>query len=349
MKRLNSVDIAKGIGILLVVLGHSTFINDTVLRWIFSFHMPLFFIISGILISFKNESLHNYKAIIKKRAKSILIPYAWFSLFYTIIDFISYNCGLLELTSVKINLICTFSFAGSGPLWFLPTLFLTDILFIILLNKFGSIKGIIFSVFLSVTGFIIAMFIGTPADYESSLITYYFMGFLFVFTRALCCQILLSLAYALHKLYAKINPGNVVCIITGTVLLIISIPLALLNNTTIDMHNMNFGNLFLFVPCSFIGSIGLILLSRIFTKIKLLSFWGKNSLTIMATHLNFYLLYLGGVWAMFLNPYITRAKDYIFLFNVVFVAMLFSSVIALLINRFAPFILGRSKKEAGHD
>ena len=46
-KRLNYLDYAKGIGILLVVLGH--IYNNSVKLWIYSFHMPLFFIISGYL------------------------------------------------------------------------------------------------------------------------------------------------------------------------------------------------------------------------------------------------------------------------------------------------------------
>ena len=43
MKRLKYVDIAKGIAIIMVIIGHST---SGVLRGtIFSFHMPLFFLI----------------------------------------------------------------------------------------------------------------------------------------------------------------------------------------------------------------------------------------------------------------------------------------------------------------
>lgn len=348
MKRLESLDIAKGIGIFLVVVGHSTFINDTILRWIFSFHMPLFFIISGILISHKNEENTSIRSIAVRKARSILIPYAWFSLFYTIIDIISFKADLLNLNSIKINLLCTFSFAGSGPLWFLPTFFMTELLFIFLLKFFGKRNGVVLSLVMSIVGFIIASYIGIPSDYENNLLVYYLMGFVFVLTRSLCCQVLVALSYSLYELYKKHTPGNLICVVTGIVLLGLSIPLSQVNEI-IDMHNMNFGNVLLFVPCSFIGSIGLILISKALTKIRLFSFWGQNSLTIMATHLNFYLLYLGGVWAMFLNPYITRAKEYIFLFNVIFVAILCSSIIALVINRFAPFILGRGRKAGNNE
>lgn len=48
MKRLDWVDIAKGIAIVLMILGHSSLPN-TIQNWIYSFHMPFFFFISGVL------------------------------------------------------------------------------------------------------------------------------------------------------------------------------------------------------------------------------------------------------------------------------------------------------------
>lgn len=45
-KRIEWVDIAKGIAIMLMVIGHEVS-NGLVYALIFSFHMPLFFILSG--------------------------------------------------------------------------------------------------------------------------------------------------------------------------------------------------------------------------------------------------------------------------------------------------------------
>lgn len=42
-KRLDYLDMAKGIGIFLVILGHIEYIQEDTLKWISSFHMPLFF------------------------------------------------------------------------------------------------------------------------------------------------------------------------------------------------------------------------------------------------------------------------------------------------------------------
>lgn len=43
------IDFAKTIGLLLMILGHGNMVNDEFRCYIYSFHMPLFFIISGLL------------------------------------------------------------------------------------------------------------------------------------------------------------------------------------------------------------------------------------------------------------------------------------------------------------
>ena len=59
MKRLDWVDIAKGIAIVLMILGHSSLPN-MIQNWIYSFHMPFFFFISGVLM---DNSIKRSKSI----------------------------------------------------------------------------------------------------------------------------------------------------------------------------------------------------------------------------------------------------------------------------------------------
>ena len=49
MIRQNWIDWSKSIGIYLVVLGHCSFFNKDIEGFIYTFHMPLFFMISGYL------------------------------------------------------------------------------------------------------------------------------------------------------------------------------------------------------------------------------------------------------------------------------------------------------------
>ena len=91
-KRLDWVDIAKGIGIFLMVMGHSgipRFMHD----WIYSFHMPFFFILSGF---FFTAGKYAFGELVSRRARTILLPYVVFTV---IIDTIRYlgEAGGLKL------------------------------------------------------------------------------------------------------------------------------------------------------------------------------------------------------------------------------------------------------------
>ena len=68
-ERLQWADISKGIAILLMVLGHLS-IPHFLRNMIFSFHMPLFFIISGYFIRSFSFSLN-----VKKGIKQLIVPY----------------------------------------------------------------------------------------------------------------------------------------------------------------------------------------------------------------------------------------------------------------------------------
>lgn len=63
-KRIAFVDIAKAIGLLLVIVGHTTS-NPYVFAIIYSFHMPLFFVMSGITSKYSKNILE-YRNSIKK-------------------------------------------------------------------------------------------------------------------------------------------------------------------------------------------------------------------------------------------------------------------------------------------
>ena len=86
-KRIEYLDIAKGIGILLVVLGHNDFevISVFVQRLIYSFHMPLFFFLSGY---FLNAAIPFFE-FVKKRFNSLLKPYLFtiFLIYFTSVSF----------------------------------------------------------------------------------------------------------------------------------------------------------------------------------------------------------------------------------------------------------------------
>ncbi|HEY9528673.1 MAG TPA: acyltransferase family protein, partial [Anaerolineales bacterium] len=136
-KRIEYLDIAKGIGILLVVLGHNDFevISLFVQRLIYSFHMPLFFFLSGY---FLNTAVPFFD-FVKKRFNTLLKPFLFtiFLIYFTSISFEKMGFNTAITRTVK-------SLYGSGyyldwvQLWFLPHLFAVSIyafLFITLVSR----------------------------------------------------------------------------------------------------------------------------------------------------------------------------------------------------------------------
>lgn len=69
MQRNSVIDIAKGIGIILVILGHLVSYEDYISSYIFSFHMPLFFFITGYLT--KDNS--DWKDVERKLLQFVLV------------------------------------------------------------------------------------------------------------------------------------------------------------------------------------------------------------------------------------------------------------------------------------
>lgn len=128
------VNIAKGIAMLLVILGHSPIVYPIDLqqifwcRWlvdvIYSFHMPCFFLLSGFL--FANTTAQGHKNIINK-VRRILVPYFCFSILILGIKYI-----IPSLVNRKVDSIGTYIdkilFYG-GEYWFVYVLFFIFFIF----------------------------------------------------------------------------------------------------------------------------------------------------------------------------------------------------------------------------
>lgn len=70
-ERVGYIDVAKGVGIILVILGHSMYGNVFLKNVIYSFHMPFFFMLSGYFLNFERS----IKSSVQKSFRMLLIPY----------------------------------------------------------------------------------------------------------------------------------------------------------------------------------------------------------------------------------------------------------------------------------
>lgn len=112
-----------------MVLGHMHF-SKTFNYYIFGFHMPLFFMISGYLY---RRPASIYMAVSRK-AKSLLIPYLSFGIGYWLLWMIRFRredqSAFGPLWSLLLN--GTEGLVIESALWFLPTLFIVYIIFVLI-------------------------------------------------------------------------------------------------------------------------------------------------------------------------------------------------------------------------
>jgi fucose 4-O-acetylase-like acetyltransferase len=72
MDRIEWIDIAKAIGLVFIIIGHNIFRYEV--KYIYWFHVPLFFILSGIL---HRQNIPAY-TFIQARFKHLMVPYLFF-------------------------------------------------------------------------------------------------------------------------------------------------------------------------------------------------------------------------------------------------------------------------------
>lgn len=125
-------------GIILVVLGHSGFTSPVIAdelprlhEWIYSFHMPLFFFISGYLYSLTNASFSNIssKKFILKKLRRLMAPYFVLGIIVFAIKFVFSGFASVTREFSLSSFLYMFvapqsSNSTMGFLWYLITLFL---------------------------------------------------------------------------------------------------------------------------------------------------------------------------------------------------------------------------------
>jgi fucose 4-O-acetylase-like acetyltransferase len=125
-QRIGYFDIARGIGILLVVLGHNDFgvISPFLDQLIYSFHVPLFFFLSGY---FLNAAVP-FTEFLRKRFHAILKPYLFtiFLIYFTSVSFekMGFQTALGRIVKA---LYGSTNYIDWGQLWFLPNLFVVSL------------------------------------------------------------------------------------------------------------------------------------------------------------------------------------------------------------------------------
>lgn len=127
-QRIVWLDIAKALGIVAIVLGH-TIQGGLVKKYVYSFHVPMFFFLQGITFSVTKMEKRPFPAYLKHRAKSMLIPYYFFAVISTLAVltasvFITPPAEANISPSIQLFSEILFGYCDANrPLWFIPCSF----------------------------------------------------------------------------------------------------------------------------------------------------------------------------------------------------------------------------------
>lgn len=290
--RIDYIDIAKGIGIIFVIIGHNISPDTIILKFIYSFHMPLFFFIAGYLFEKKQYHTRPIKSILKTRLQGIIYPYLTLSVFNLILYFIL-SLFFTKYINEPLKIITlTLSTFGYHSLWFLPTFAISTLIFLVV--KKIKIKANI-SIFVLIFLSLLLWFINAKISTANSIFWSGSLWYLSVYFGRLCSSIIfISIGYLFSYVYTKYiikfcNMTIYLCVILLSIVFLAIFDFNKINNdyNNVNMSANEIGNPILFIFIGILGSIIILLFSQHFIKHnKFLQYFGKNSILYMVLHMD---------------------------------------------------------------
>ena len=300
LERNRSIDIAKGILILAVVVGHS---GSCLTKYIFWFHMPAFFMISGFLFK-ECESWEVAHASLIRKIKSYAVLYLSYFTVVTLLRLTYTEASNFSLSKTLLKLIVGGRFVGVelGTFWFITCLMFAIIIFT-LVQTF--IKRRAFQ-FLILAGFYFLAH-GEAFLQNHLKITFYIPWNMDVSLLAVCYA---ALGFYLRQWLLRVMAENHLRIMwlimtLATASLLIALDVHGIIDYRFDMKNLIYGSLGgdLFMPAVF--TLFVLLLSALVKNIGLavvLCWFGYYSIVIMFLHfavLEIYRHYFQYNWIVF--------------------------------------------------
>lgn len=343
--RDHAIDIARGIAMLLMICGHCTGCPAQFKIWLYSFHMPLFFFLSGMV--FNPDKYESFWAFLMSRVKSLLVPFLtlgfilwfWLYVFRNPENFLT-AANLRRLIN---HLICWRGSKRYFGLWFIPCLFCAEIIVYAIVRVAKKGNTLILSAILHflclIAGCILLKYWkgGYVWNIDVAPVAAGFIGLGFCLrlcagkplARYLFKPVFIPVSLTLNCLFLYFNHHYNAKSITKTV---------------IDLYASKTGNIPLYILGSLAGIWFALCVAHTVGKSRKLESIGRNTLVFYALHRKPIL----DVFDRILNTLLAGMKTSFFsrsLHTVLAVSLscIMLSMCADLINRHCPWILGRFK------
>lgn len=339
--RPNYIDLAKVVAIYAVILGHFVYYcgipftpNSSVTKvthFVTLFHMPFFFMVTGIVSSF---DVNKFTDFAKKQFKTLLVPYLlWCFILsgsWTIIEFI-HTSDLKVFPKYLIALISGSDFGGCrlqfvGPMWFVYALFFIKLIIGLGFTLKKKILKILYFGVLFAGGEMTMYSSQNPLPFRIDCIL---VGLLFVFIGFKSKSLILKIMDHRSTAFVALCISSVIIALFECFYIDNSIRQGLSINTNY------YGKIpILFLLSGLSGSIMILSLSRLlFVKKEIILTISNGLLSYLAMHWTLYFVLskffqTDSIWGMFGMSILV----FILLFP-----------ITLLIKRFFPILLGYRK------
>lgn len=228
---------------------------------IYSFHMPAFFIISGMLMNYDKILSKTYCELIKKRAKRLLIPYVCFELVGGLLQMALMGTEVVNPIGIIYGILTIHCHVGAD--WFLPTLFFAEIMFYASVKNFKGKILFPMGIFCMILAFAIPDF-----NYFVAILRRIFIAYGYI-----------TFGYIGKKFFS--NKSKFGMILSGAVLIVLAY-----FNGLVDLSVRIFHNPVLYCITGILGTYVVLNIAHCMTGFlkKSLIEIGTESLLIMGTH-----------------------------------------------------------------
>lgn len=335
-QRIPYIDVFRGICMLLVILGHSIGTPENIInRFILSFHMPIFFFISGYCFHPKTNHLPIWKTI-KRKMKSLGYSYlVWSVVGVTFYWLIASKVGVdknVSLVQSCLGVIWNDNVNGiliTDGFWFVYDLLWINFIYIIIGNKLvkkSTGGGIILFLFLCLSCI-------NYEFYMKDLLEQISCGFLFFFLGDIFSRNIEKLIFILKNKFISF------LIIGGMVLFIYIISQF---NEPILMVVNQYGNPFFFLLSSFLGCIAIFYISYFIYSEKFLEYVGVNSILFLFFHF----IILNTSHVIFNKLIKSDFNNYEYPYFIIhfIIAVVVSCAISWTINNYFPWLIRYPKR-----
>nr|WP_161984184.1 acyltransferase family protein [Sulfuriferula plumbiphila] len=330
----------KAIGIVLVVLGHSPGLNEYVKSTIYGFHMPLFFFISGLLLSDEKRQLKITEYfILQTRALGIPYLFFWFVSYLYWLPTHTLSASAGKYVGIPWWKPIEGVFIGNGNalyvnvvLWFFTCLFTTSLIYFIARKFFSYLSLLILfnSIAFAFTLFYDKSWPRTPMGLDNAVVALAFFSAGHSFRQYQ--PVFLESMSKKRAIPASLFLFSWVLIFT-------------ILNGEVDLNTMSFGNYkILYFLIAYLGIFSLYFFSISIPNNLVFKWLSKNTIIIFPVHLLMFSVFTGIAEVVFGMPHSFRESSVVWTVLFAVSALLLSYPASLFLYRYFPNVFGGRKK-----